>query len=146
MWNKVWITKRRTKKGTSYDLRWYDSRRLQQSEFAGTDRRAAESLRKKREWQLNHGLLSDFDEIAYERFKKEHLQLRQGTVAAATIRIEQRVLDLVGDICRPRMLSDLTALSIERFKAQHLKTVSRQQKWHRLRDLVRREIQAVSWG
>jgi integrase len=124
MWSKVWITKRKTKKGVRYDLRWYDRSGFQHSESAGTNRRIAESLRKKKEWELNQGLVTGTERISYDKFVKEHLELRQGTVAPSTIKIERRVLDLVRTICRPRMISDLKPVSIEKFKAQRLKTVS----------------------
>jgi integrase len=124
MWNKVWITKRKTKKGIRYDLRWYDRRGFQHSESAGTNRRTAESLRKKKEWELNQGIVTGTERISYDRFVKEHIELRQGTVAPSTIKIEIRVLDLVREICRPRMISDLKPVSIEKFKAERLKTLS----------------------
>jgi integrase len=124
MWSKVWIKSRKTKKGIRYDLRWYDKSGYQHSESAGTNNRAAESLRKKKEWELNQGLVTGIERITYDKFVTEHIKLRQGTVAPATIKIEQRVLDLVKEICRPRMISDLKPVSIEKFKAQRLKCCS----------------------
>ena len=124
MWSKVWITSRKTKKGVRYDLRWYDRSGFQHSESAGTNQRTAESLRKKKEWELNQGLVTGTERISFDKFVKEHLELRQGTIAPSTIRIERRVLGLVKEICRPRMVADLKPVSIEKFKAKRLKTLS----------------------
>ena len=120
MWSKVWITSRKTKKGVRYDLQWYDRSGYQHSESVGTNRRTAESLLRKKEWELNQGLITGIQRITYDKFVTEHIKLRQGTVAPSTIRIEQRVLDLVEEVCRPQMLSDLKPVSIEKFKAKRL--------------------------
>jgi len=71
----------RQKKGVKYDLRWYDSSGFRRSEAAGTNSRTAEPLCKKKEWELNQGLVIGTECISYDKFVKEHIELRQGTFA-----------------------------------------------------------------
>jgi hypothetical protein len=76
MWSKVWIVSRKTQKDVRYDLRGYDKSGYQHSESAGTNHRTDESLRKKKEWELNHGFVTGIERITYHKFAIEHIKWR----------------------------------------------------------------------
>ena len=93
MWRRVWIWKRKLKKGQTYCLRWHDERGRIQTEAVGPDRKLAEQLCYKRQFDLNSGKLRSIRKISYEDFKNEDIVAMKGRMAQKSLEDLQQTLE-----------------------------------------------------
>ena len=124
MWRRVWISKRRLKKGVSYCLRWLDRHGRVRTESSGRDRKLAEGLRAQREAALNAGSLRNIRRLPFERFKKEEEDVMRGRVADGSVAQIKISLDHFVRICEPGIVADVDVSMVEQFYARRLKEVS----------------------
>lgn len=130
MWRRAWIWKRRQRSAVSgqrpviYYIRWYDDEWHVRSESVGTNRTIAEQVRRRREQELNAGLLGTVRSVPLAKFAEEHVRLIARRVRPATLKEHRECLDrlraFMGDETR---LDAITPGRIEGYFAERLKRV-----------------------
>jgi integrase len=124
MWHRVWIHTRKTKKGKSHSVRWYDRRGRQQSQTVGSDKRLAERLRSEKEVALNSPE-QELDRISYNDFVTEELGVLDKRLAAKSVVEAERALRYFSEICGPRNMTDINTVMVERFYSARLEAVAK---------------------
>ncbi len=112
---KVWISKRKTKKGQSYHLRYISPISNKWiSKGVGSDKKRADREAALLESKLNDGTYSETRRISWDEFVK-------GQVASITGKCHKslckQVLDEFGKVCKPASPSRVTFPMIEQFVA-----------------------------
>ncbi len=146
MWQRVWIWKRKLKKGVTYCLGRHDEQGRIRTESVGTDRRLAERLRSEREVELNNGQLATTRPSSYDDFVREELKIMAGRVSESYIGALRFVLGSFGDACKPRMLEGVSPAMIESYFALRVKQVAVATANRDLRTLKAALNRAVSRG
>ena len=124
MWQRVWIWKRKLKTGIVYCLRWHDENGRVRTEAVGSNRKLAEELQHKREYQLNNGELRATANVTYEEFKTDELKMMRGRLAPSTLVGLERTLRLFESVCGKKMkLAHITPKLVETFFARRLEEV-----------------------
>lgn len=125
----VQITKRATKRGTVYHLRWTcPTEQRRKSRKIGTDLRHAERERWKLETELVEGTYTSTRRIKWDAFVAEHVAIIPGKLHA---REAERTLDEFGTVCAPGNLDRVTFAMVERFVG-YLRTDTADHKANRL--------------
>lgn len=111
---KVWIRKRRTKRGISYHLRWIcPQERRWKNRFVGTDVKRARHEAAKLEAELTEGTYRAIRRTTWDHFVDEHVGSLRGARNATEAR---RTLDEFHD-WRPLELSEITYQAVEQYVA-----------------------------
>jgi integrase len=125
MWRRVWIHKRKNKKGRSYSIRWYNRRGRMRCQTTGPDKRLAERLRVCKEAEINSASYEEIERISYDDFVTEELAVIEGRLAAKSVVEAARALRHFGEICGPRAIADIDLAMVERFYSARLDRVAR---------------------
>jgi len=119
-WRKVWLIKRQRKRGSSYALRWYDENGDMRSEGVGPDRKLAESLRRRREYEINSPDHVEVQRIASDKFAAEFLISERGKVAESTLKQVDIVLRHFFGQIGVKYLCDVRIKHVEDYRTQRL--------------------------
>lgn len=146
-WRRVWIWERDLSGGTTYYIRWYDERGQMRSEAIGPDRRLAERRRSEKEVELNKpGTEEEPEDIFFQDFKQEELEIMQGRLAEGSLVDLEHTLRDFGEHSQVEMLEDITPRMIEKYLAHRLGNVSRATANKNLRTLSASLNRAVERG
>jgi integrase len=145
MWHRVWIHTRKTKKGKSYSIKWYDHRGRQHAKTVGSDRRLAERIRSEKEVALNSPE-KELDSISYSDFVTEELDVLGKRLAASSVIDAKRALRYFSEICGPRTMADIDLAMVERFHSVRLGTVAKATANKELRTMKAAFTRAVRRG
>lgn len=97
--SRVWIRKRKTKRGATYHLRWIcPQSHAWKNRKTGTDKKHAERQAAVLEQELQRGTYQDIRRIGWGEFVDEHVRLITGQSHAVEAR---RTLREFGAICNP---------------------------------------------
>jgi integrase len=125
MWRRVWIWKRKAKKGVTYYVRWRDQGGRVRSESIGTDRKLAERLRSQREVEINSRGFCEVAAIPYDEFVQEELVILRGRVSPGTVDATEIALRHLRRIGCPRQLADVSTAMVEKFLTVRLREVAK---------------------
>ena len=117
MWRRAWIMTRRGRRGLTYAVRWYDDRNRLRTESAGPSKRNAEDLRRRRELEMNAGMLQTTEPIRLKAFASEHVEIIRPQImpgsAADQALVLRHLVRWAGDV----WLEKLTPGVMERYIA-----------------------------
>lgn len=118
--SQVWITKRKGKKGISYNVRWYEP---------GTDKAKSKAFKRSKDAQAYKvQMRGDIDEGNYHRpnkmrfseWKDKHIANMEDSpdvdVSEKTIAGHKEALAALDTHCKPRYLTDITPALMRKFK------------------------------
>jgi integrase len=108
----------------SYYICWYGADGRQRLKAVGKDRRLAVELRKRKEMELNSGLVGDPAPVSFKAFVAEHEQVTEGQVAATTLVSQMDALGVLEELAAPHRLTDIDLRAVEKFVAARCKVVS----------------------
>jgi integrase len=125
MWRRVWIWKRKVKKGVTYCVRWRDKRGRIRSESIGSDRKLAERMRTEREMELNRGSLDNQKPMRFDDFAASDVRTQTGRIAARSVVELERTFRHFRRLCSPEWLTDIDLAMVEEFFSARLGEVAK---------------------
>lgn len=117
MWRRVWRMTRKGKRGLRYAVQWYDDAARMRTESCGPSKRIAEELRRRREMELNAGLLQSTRAIRLAAFGRDYLSLVAPQLAKATVVDHAMVLRHLQGWAGDVWMESLTRAMMERYVA-----------------------------
>ncbi len=114
-WKRVWLVRRKRKRGTSYALQWRGGDGRRHTQAVGCDKRYAEELRRHKERELNSPGYIEIRHVDSEAFLEEFLEQRRGKVADSTLQQMRSILTRFFKVVSVKYLCDLDASHIEQY-------------------------------
>ena len=125
MWQRVWIWKRKLKKGVTYCVRWYDKRGRMRTQTTGPDRKLAERIRSEKEVELNHSSLDEQKRIRFDDFAASDVRTQTGRIAVRSVVELERTFRHFRRLCVPEWLADVDVAMVEEFFSARLGEVAK---------------------
>ena len=123
MWHRAWLRERKLTGGKTYYVCWYGADGRQRQKAIGTDKRLAVELARRKEIELNSGLVGEPQPISFKAFVAEHEQVTEGRVAPATLVSQKEALEVLEELAEPERLTDIDGRAVERFVAARCRAV-----------------------
>lgn len=119
---KVYVVKRKLKRGYSYAVRWTDPRTgKRRTESAGKDKVYANTIAAERRRLLCNGLYRDIRSVSYDNFTVEHLTAIESQLSKASYAEHERTLKQFKDVCDPKDLTVIDYAMLEQFRNSRVK-------------------------
>ena len=123
MWHRAWLRERKLTGGKTYYVCWYGADGRQRQKAIGTDKRLAVELARRKEIELNSGLVGEPQPISFKAFVAEHEQVTEGRVAPATLVSQKEALEVLEELAKPERLTDIDGRAVQRFVAARCRAV-----------------------
>ncbi|MCP4713427.1 MAG: tyrosine-type recombinase/integrase, partial [Planctomycetes bacterium] len=119
---KVWLLKRKGKRGLSYAIQWVDvctGKRITRA--VGPDRAYARQKHAEKRKELLKGLHTEITAISYDKFAADHLEQIANSLSKGSYLEHKHALRRFKEVCHPQNLTVINFSMLEKFRNARVK-------------------------
>jgi len=114
---KVWLLKRKGKRGVTYAIQWVDAGTGKRfTRAVGPDRAYARQKQAEKRKELLKGLHTEITMISYDKFVTEHLEQVASSLSRGAYLEHEHALRLFKQVCHPQNLTVINFSMLEKFR------------------------------